>query len=205
MKKLLMFCATVALACSVHAGAYIWGFSGGCDDPSGSSGGWYEGATAFLYLGTVSFDASSGTWNTSGATLLASAGYDGAMGYGALDDGANPLSASDAVSATGGDAYTLVLVDGTGVTSLSGYTGEGKYAYVESGTSAGTYRMVGTDVEYFATMTSDTFIDNISAQPTGGWMELKGSSSPTPGVPEPTSGLLLVVGGAMLALRRRRA
>ena len=205
MKKLLMFCATAALACSVHAGAYVWGFSGGCDDPSGSSGGWYEGATAFLYLGTVSFDTSSGAWNTSGATLLGSAGYDGAIGYGQLDTTAATLPANDAVSATGGDAYTLVLVDGTGVSSLAGYTGEGKYAYVVSGTSGTQYRMVGTDVEDFATMMNDQWIDNLSNQPTGGWMELKGSGGSTPTIPEPTSGLLMLVGLGALALRRRRA
>ena len=198
MKKLVMLGTAVALAMSMQAGSFLWGLQGGCDDPLGASGGWYEGATAFLYLGTVSFDTSSGTWNTSGATLLAGpSGYDGAVGYGSLDATAATLPANDAVNANGGQAYTLILVDGTGVGSLADYKGEGKYAYVESGTSVGEYRMVGTDVENYATMVSGTWVDNIANG--GPWTELKG------GVPEPTSGLLLVLGGAMLALRRRRA
>ena len=87
-------------------------------------------------------------------------------------------------------------MDGSGVSSLTGYTGEGKYAYIESGTSGGAYRMVGTDVEYYATMRSDTWVDNIANG--GPWVELAD-------VPEPTSGLLLLLGGSLLALRRKRA
>ena len=196
MKKLVMFGAAVALAMSMQAGSFIWGLQGGCDDPLGTSGGWYEGATAFLYLGSVTF--ADGKWNTSGATLLASSGYDsvGGLGYGELDSTAATFPANDAVQSTGGQAYTLILLDGTGVGSLASYTGEGKYAYIESGTSVGEYRMVGTDVEYYSTMISDTWVDNIANG--GPWTELKG------GVPEPTSGLLLLLGGAMLALRRKR-
>ena len=196
MKKLVMFGAAVALAMSMQAGSFIWGLAGGCDDPLGTSGGWYEGGSAFLYLGSVTF--ADGKWNTSGATLLASGGFDSAsgMGYGELDSGVATLPANDAVNSTGGQAYTLILLDGTGVGSLASYTGEGKYAYIESGTSGSNYRMVGTDVEYYAAMVSDTWVDNLANG--GPWTELKGD------VPEPTSGLLLLLGGAMLALRRRR-
>ena len=193
-----MFGAIAALACSVQAGSFVWGFQGGCDDPLGTSGGWYEDATAFLYLGSVTF--ADGAWNTSGATLLASSGYDtvGGVGYGQLDSDVATLPANDAVQSTGGQVYTLILVDGTSVGSLTDYKGDGKYAYIESGTSGSNYRMVGTDVEYYSTMLSDTWVDNIATMPTGGWVELGA-------VPEPTSGLLLLLGGAMLALRRRRA
>ena len=37
------------------------------------------------------------------------------------------------------------------------------------------------------------------------WSAIGGGSTPSGDVPEPTSGLLLAIGGAMLALRRRRA
>ena len=196
MKKLVMFGAAVALAMSMQAGSFIWGFSGGCDDPLGTSGGWYEGATAFLYLGSVTFEGDS--WKTDGATLIAGpTGYDGSLGYGDLDATAATLPANDAVNASGGQAYTLILLDGSGVGSLASYKGEGKYAYIESGTSGGAYRMVGTDVEYYATMRSDTWVDNIANG--GPWVELAGD------VPEPTSGLLLLLGGSLLALRRKRA
>ena len=202
MKKLVMFASAAAVACSLQAGSFVWGFSGGADDPAGATGWMESGATALLYLGTVSFDASSG-WNTAGATFVASAGFDTVtqMGFGNLDEG--NMSTSDDISVAGGQAYTLILVDADGVTgsSLAGYTGDGKHYYIATGTSIGKVLPgMGTADTPFASLDSSDFVYSTmwqSAATSGG-----GSGG---GVPEPTSGLLLALGGAMLALRRKRA
>ena len=44
----------------------------------------------------------------------------------------------------------------------------------------------------------------LSAFGNSGTVVAKGDTPPTPAIPEPTSGLLLLVGGAMLALRRKQ-
>lgn len=44
----------------------------------------------------------------------------------------------------------------------------------------------------------------LSAFGNTGTVVAKGGDTPTPAIPEPTSGLLLLVGGAMLALRRKQ-
>ena len=202
MKKLMMFASAAAVACSLQAGSFIWGFGGGADDPAGATGWMDSGATALLYLGTVSFDASSG-WNTSGATYITAAGYDSATdsGFGQMSLTGRP--SNDAVTATGGQAYTLILVDADGVTgsTLASHTGDGKHYYIATGTS-GTVTIpdMGSGSETYATMQSMDFVEPTfwqSAATSGG-----GSGG---GVPEPTSGLLLALGGAMLALRRKCA
>ena len=71
----------------------------------------------------------------------------------------------------------------------------GKDYYVLSSAVSGLSYTDNPDDGSAAVFTSDKF---------GAWTEYVASSSGG-GVPEPTSGLLLVLGGAMLALRRRRA
>ena len=192
MKKLMMFASVVAVACTMQAGSFVWGFGGGADDPAGATGWMDSGATALLYLGTVSFDSSSG-WNTAGATFVTSAGYDTAtdMGFGQLGTTGRP--SNDSVDAAGGQAYTLVLVDSEGVTDLASYIGDGKHYYIATGTSGSvTIPDMGSGSEVYATLTTSDFVDASMWKPAAA------------DVPEPTSGLLLVLGGAMLALRRKR-
>ena len=198
MKKLMMFASVVATACAVQAGSFVWGFGGGADDPEGATGWMDSGATALLYLGSVSFDSSTG-WNTSGATFITSAGYDTATdsGFGQMDTGSRPSNA--AIDAAGGQAYTLILVDSAGVTDLAGYTGDGKNYYISTGTSSSvTIPDMGSGEEVYAMLVNTTFV-------TASMWQSAATSGGGGDVPEPTSGILLLVGGAMLALRRRRA
>ncbi|MBR4652043.1 MAG: PEP-CTERM sorting domain-containing protein [Kiritimatiellae bacterium] len=199
MKKLIMFASAIAVACSLQAGSFIWGFGGGADDPEGATGWMDSGATALLYLGTVSFDSSSG-WDLSGATLIATAGYDSAtdMGFGNLDT--NNRSSNGAIDGAGGQAYSLILVDSAGVSDLASYTGTGKNYFITTGTSDSVTipSMSGGADEQYAALTYSPFV-------TASMWNSAATSGGGGGVPEPTSGLLLVLGGAMLALRRRRA
>ena len=109
--------------------------------------------------------------------LVATAAQDAdAFNFGVFD-GSNPAS-SDAVSSTAGQAYTLVL-----------RTDDGAYEITYSGTSS-TYDVVGMG-------TTTTIMNLVDTTPytAGQWTA----------VPEPTSGLLMLLGMAGLALRRRRA
>lgn len=181
MKKLVTILSSVALACSLHAASAIWGFAS--SDIMDSTGAYIDGGTAFLYLGTVT--ASATAFNTSGATQLATAGQDGTMyTYG---DVTSPVALAGLAADTAGQAYTLILLEKTGA-SLSGY--EGNYILVNGTSTQGSDPMSG---ETWAIMTSDT------AFGASDWVKM-----PSGDIPEPTSGLLLLVGGAMLALRRKR-
>ena len=194
MKK-LMFAALVACAAVVSSSAaeFMWGFtSDSCMAPDGSD--YLSGGTAMLYLGTVTYADGTG-FDTSGATLLATGGQNPTYDFGHLSESSMPSDAS--VVGTGGQAYTLILVDQSGVASIDGY--EGSY-YMSTGTSSTGYYLSGTDRIDYAAMLDATAVSawSTAAAPTP-------PTPPTPGVHEPTSGLLLVVGGAILALRRRRA
>ena len=197
MKKLMIAVAIVCAAAMSHAAQFAWGFSD--TEIVNHEGGenFLEGGTALLYLGTVGFDSAKGWTFSEGATLLGTAGQnpDPYYNFGPLTAG--PSSpANDAVLAAGGQAYTLILLEDSGINDLASYKGEGKYCYLETGVSeAGSY-MAGEDPVYPATMKSMTSVGNGGAT----WTEATIAA-----VPEPTSGLLLLLGMAGLALKRKRA
>lgn len=182
MKKLII---TVAFACAAafaQAANFTWGSGGG---------EWYDqngdemyGGTAFLYLGTVT--ASDTAFNTASATLITSSGFDSDQWvYGNYD--VDNMSSSDLVTSTdAGQAYSIVLVN-KAVSTLDGY--EGEYTILTGSSARG--QLPGATVTYYASFVNDT------APVT--------TSSTMGAVPEPTSGLLLLLGMAGLALKRKRA
>ena len=191
MKKLMIAIAAVATAVTLNASQYSWGFTNA--DNADHNGVYLEAGTALLYLGTVSYDAATG-WNTTGATLLGTSGQDGTLyTFGPVTpDATNP--AHDSVIADGGQAYTLILTEVDGVAKIDGFEG---YYFLETGTSNWATYMSGTDPVRVATMYSDTLTSGVAGE--GGNWKLAQA------VPEPTSGLLLLLGVAGLALKRRRA
>ena len=75
--------------------------------------------------------------------------------------------------------------------------------------SATDYLVVGTFTANVRGSGAASFSNDITGMTASGWSSISGSTPtpPTPGpsgIPEPTSGLLLLVGGAMLALRRKQ-
>ena len=189
MKRLLLTAAVVISALSLNAAAFTWGFTGGdYTSPDGDAD--FEGGTVFLYLGTVTAGASSFDFGSGAdaATLVTYARFDdNQWAYGNYD--ADAPTESDAVGSTAaGQDFTLILVADDAVTSLDNY--EGKY-YLETGTSTET-AIPGAVVTYIGTFESATTIAQDS------WQTMTAA-------PEPTSGLLLLLGMAGLALKRKKA
>ena len=198
MKKLMIVFAALTMAISANAGAYYWGLQS--YDYTGPDGSGYDadmganlwaGGTAFLYLGTVAYDNG---FDTSGATYITNAGYDDVnYGYGYLDaTDPTSLPTHADVDAAGGQAYSIVLVDAN-VSSLDD-AGIENYIII-TGTSTSEYDPVA-DTSFASMVDGMTVIggDGVAWSPA--------SAEP---IPEPTSGLLMLVGLAGLALKRKRA
>lgn len=209
MKKLLIVAAIAATASLAHAGAYTWGFASGADVAPGldpdtlGDDAYMASGTAMLFLGTIAQTATgegSGidtkyTLDFSGATLVGSpSGQDGTW-YTFGQTKFDKNYTDDAINASGGQTYSLVLFDQDGVTDYENYEG---YYYIYTGTSISSY-----DAD-----TSTSFADMTNTDPVlGDAWRTAGAASPTPPdpAPEPTSGLLLLLGMAGLALKRKKA
>ena len=195
MKKLMFAAiAAVTMAATASAGQCIWGYWGEAVDHEGEA---FTGGSGLLLVlksaGAIpTFDEKTG-WNMNGAVIADVAAYNTKdAGWGYVDW----RNLSDIIPGTTEGAeqqyLAVILTEKAGVTTLEDY--EGYYAVAMNGQgeqwvydpTAPTY---GTDFETF-----DTTVEK------GSWINATQSS-----VPEPTSGLLLLLGVAGLALRRRRA
>jgi len=184
MKKLMIALAIVAMAAITQAASFDW--------KTGATGKLYEaGTTTLLASGTAYIFAADAT--TQQAVLTAFLD-DKTWTTGSLN---SKSVASGAIKATNGEAFNY----GTGGNTYNFYVAlvDGDSIFISDTVSA-TAADVGFETASFnlknasqaAAFESSTF----SA---GGWYT---ASAP---VPEPTSGLLMLIGMAGLALRRRRA
>ena len=179
MKKILVTVAAVAMASAVHAAAVGWSLVGG-DASFGSS------AYQFFVIGQ------NGVESTATITALLDAGNStSAYAFGSGTTAANGA----ATVAPGSSGKTLDA--GTYTTFFvlfdSADTSAGKYAVV-SGAATLTKTIADTTATMsFASGNQKTFLNNASNWKSYG------------AVPEPTSGLLMLLGMAGLALRRKRA
>lgn len=193
MKKLMIAAAIVCAAACSQATSFTWGnasyeidnWAGNAPVDGDLGVPMYKDGMMYLYLGTVGYTEGKG-FDLDSATLVTFGAYDGAQYvYGNADTMA--YSTSDLVNKMGGEAYTLILTEGG--KSLDAMA-DGDHFVLRSGTSGSNYD--GVLMDYAA-----EFLD----YNTIGASDWTTYSS----VPEPTSGLLLLLGIAGLALKRRRA
>lgn len=186
MKKLMVMLATVAVGVAANA-ASVWWTCAGVVDSSGSSS---SGLAYFVNAATLSHDDALALKGTGAdaitAALASSYSFSGTSGnYGVTK--ANAVANTGLkLSADGGEYEVyLVLFDTATITDSSNF-------YV-------------TDVK---SLTALAGADDVSSVKWGNLASATGAAgawSSAASVPEPTSGLLMLVGLAGLALRRRRA
>ena len=191
MKKLLILSAVVIAAVSANAAAFSWkAASGRLFDGQGSATANRYAGTGYLFNAATVSQASLITAFTSASGVsdtLASALSTGTFSSGRV---------STAVGFTGPDAdfnaYFVVL----------GKDGSGNDAIYISDTTLAEYTAVGEGAITFGQQndySSVGFKDAASGFAGAGWY------SSAAAVPEPTSGLLMLLGMAGLALKRKRA
>lgn len=185
--------AIVCAAAFAHAGAYTWGLTSGED--MASDGTTYlteKDFTVMLFTGTI-----GETLNADGTYKLDFTGAKYVTQTSAFDDGDYSIGqflfdagrTSPNVDGTAQAFAMLVLDTGAGIDHLTIGDYEGTYAIV-SGTGA-----LNQDLE-----TSIDYTQFTSGTAVAGSMYHTAAA-----VPEPTSGLLMLLGVAGLALKRKRA
>ena len=193
MKKLMFMVATVALAASVHAASVYWT----CTYVAKGAEDYVDNGLAFFVNADVLSQADMLALKGKGAAAISSA-LEGFYSYTGGSDGKYSVAKANAV-----DNATLGLTDAT----------ENNSAYLvifDTTTITDDSKFYVTDVQTFdsAAGTLTTSIkwgdQEERSSAANAWASAT-SSGGGENVPEPTSGLLMLLGMAGLALRRRRA
>ena len=183
MKKLLVFTACAMLAVVTQAASVGWGLAGAAN--------YANDAYQFFVIGQ------NGVTDISTVTALLDAGTDTssyAFGSGTINSSG---AANVAVTASGktldAGTYTTFFVV---FDSASPASGSANYAVVSGAANLTKTIAASTASVSFTAGNQSSLLNNAD-----NWKSFGPSSG---NVPEPTSGLLLLVGGAMLALRRKQ-
>ena len=189
MKKLIIAACAVAFAAGVQAASITWGTSGAFYDTDGDAGGWNTvaaGTTAYFVFANsyaqadLVADFAAGTVNNAKLTAINS----GTVGA----DGTVAKVTGSSTTLTGSQAAYVVLFEGT------------DHMFISDSLTKGINELMGSTYTFDESLTGDIWADN--------GLATAGYSAPgwySASVPEPTSGLLMLLGMAGLALRRRRA
>ena len=187
MKKLLMFIAVAASACAVNAASLAWG--AGVAESDGETAV-SAGQVAYLVWSSSAFGGLVSTFDSSamttdkGGTVVAShtlSSYEAGTGYNFADI----FERSDADGGVNG-YYQILLTNPAG----------DKFAVLDAGQITGiTDTTSGGSLKINVDWTGSEWLGD------SGYV---GTVSGGGGIPEPTSGLLLLIGGSLLALRRKQ-
>ncbi len=180
MKKLLVMLAIVAAAVGAHAASFSWGGAIAAPDGMAEVG---SGATAYLLYSDTAFTGIS-EFNTDTKTTNAG----------------GTLVQTHAITATEASAYAFSdTYNNSDYAAMNGF-----YAVVMVDGDKMYYNTF--NVTEFTSATTPTQNYKINADWSGSdFLGDPARSGTVTGVPEPTSGLLMLIGMGALALRRRRA
>ena len=192
MKKLMIMLAAIAATVAVNAASVDWlykvtGAAGGSDSEFTGYTAYLVDAAYYTGLSEVTADSITGSGNyiqSASLTQTGSSGKGASKKY-IFSTPAKVYSDDSLVEGTTYNYY-LVLVDAAG----ENYTATAYNYTARSVTGSPAVDDITLDVP------SSTVSSSMTAFATGG-----GGGGD---IPEPTSGLLLLVGGAMLALRRKQ-
>ena len=188
MKKLFVTTAAIALAVATQAASVDWS------------------------VGANTWTMSDGSKPAKGTTVYLIDGAKWATISAAIDGGATSFTTADAgIIAIGQTSNTKGAVSGTATSSASVAGTSYTFAYMVFDTSAGQFYASATksmaaydptDPDFSEVKTVSFAGESFTTTGlSGGWTTGGGSS---PAIPEPTSGILLLVGAGMLALRRKQ-
>ncbi len=180
MKKLIMFIAVAIVAVAGHSAEIMWGAGNNwIKDKDGNN--LAKNTDLMLIMASDASNVSSAfaAGNSISSYVLDTAATSNTKGYVADHE-------VSSTKFTAGQTYDLAIVIVKGDD------------YVISGSQTFTAYTAGVDEA-----SSLTFGPTQSSSPISAWGPKSGGGD-TPSIPEPTSALLLVMGGAMLALRRKQ-
>ena len=197
MKKLIIAVAAVCAAVAVQAAAANWKASAS-NMYAGNASDKYTGTAYYFESGTMSQAALFAIFDAGTAIGASTAGYAGSATITAGTMGQTNFTYGEQSTSETTQNYTFyfAVIDGDNI-----YFSNEK-ALAANGTA--TAKTVGFGTQANGTATFSNTAAGAGFQGAGHW-STHASSGGGESVPEPTSGLLMLIGAAGLALRRKRA